>query len=68
MWIYKISLIKPVPIQKKKKKPKKKVVVMKYEDERGKKVGKNWVDDEKLHLIILRGKMEFELTKNEKKK
>jgi hypothetical protein len=41
---------------------------MKYEDERGKKVGKNWVDGEKLYLIILRGKMKFELTKNEKKK
>jgi hypothetical protein len=39
---------------------------MKYEDEEGEKVGKNWVDGEILHLIVLKGKMEFELTKNTK--
>ncbi len=63
--MYKKSLIKPVPIPKKKM-PRKKAVVMKDKDEEGEKVGKNWVGGEILHFIILRGKMEFELTKNEK--
>ncbi len=44
------------------------IITMKKEDEEVEKVGKNWVDGEVLHLIALRREMEFEFTKNAKKR
>jgi hypothetical protein len=41
---------------------------MKDEDEKGYKARKILVDGEILHLIILRGEMEFEFAKKEKEK
>jgi hypothetical protein len=63
--LQKIPKLVPIP---KKKTPRKKVVVVKDKDEKGNKVGKNWVDGEVLHLITLKGEMEFEFAKNAKNK
>ncbi len=66
------EILKMGPFPKKRATKKKVVVVtMKKEDEEGEKVekvGENWVDGEVLHLIALRREMEFEFTKNAKKK
>jgi hypothetical protein len=54
----------PIPM---KRTPRKKAVVVKDEDEGGDKVERNWVDVEILHLIALKGGMEFIFAKNAKK-
>jgi hypothetical protein len=65
------EIFKLIPLPKKKTTKKKMVIVtMKREDEEGEKVEKarkNWVKDEVLHLIALRGEMELEFTINAKK-
>ncbi len=58
---------KLVPIPKKKT-PSKKTIVMKNKNEKGEKVEKNWVDDETLHRIVIRGEMELEFAKKNVKK
>jgi hypothetical protein len=66
------EILKMGPFPKKRATKKKvAIVTMKKEDEESEKVekvGENWVDGEVLHLIALRRKMEFEFTKNAKKK
>jgi len=61
------EILKLVPIPMKRA-PRKKLVVMKDEDEGGDKVGKNWVDVEIVHLIVLKGEMELIFAKNAKKR
>ncbi len=56
------GIFKLVPIPKKKA-PNKNTIVMKNENEKGEKVGKNWVDDEILHLIAIGREMELEFAK-----
>ncbi len=56
-----------LPFQRKKT-LRKKVVVVKDTNEEDDKVGKNWVDGEVLHLIVLKGEMEFKFAQNAKKR
>jgi hypothetical protein len=41
---------------------------MKDKNEEGDKAGKNWVDGEVLHLIVLKGEMDPKFAKNAKEK
>ncbi len=63
---------KLVPLPKERTTKKKEIIVtMKEEDEecdKVEKVGNNWANGEVLHLIALWREMEFEFTKNAKKK
>ncbi len=61
------EIFKPTPIPKKKT-LRKKAVVMKDTNEEDNKVGKNWVDGEVLHLIVLKGEMELKFAQNAQKK
>ncbi len=61
------EIFKPTPIPKKKT-LRKKVVVVKDTNEEDDKVGKNWVDGEVLHLIVLKGEMELKFAQNAKKR
>jgi hypothetical protein len=61
------EIFKPTPIPKKKT-LRKKAIVVKDKNEEGDKVGKNWVDGEILHLIVLKGEMELKFAKNAKNK
>ncbi len=61
------EIFKPTPIPKKKT-LRKKAIVMKDTNEKDDKVGKNWVDGEVLHLIVLKGEMELKFAPKKKKK
>jgi hypothetical protein len=64
IWIYKRSL-NQFPFQRRKHQGRRLLWWnFKDENEKGEKVGKNLVDGEALHLIILRGKMGLKFAKN----